>query len=118
MHIGEVYGRNYGIEDYFDEVVAIGGRIVKVITEKAGYVRPEQSDLVSFFGKYLAHYSVLVRLLSHMKTQCDAQARDASAPTIKVDQSAVFPQEIQRLVNDGFGAITRELNEWRAKAVA
>lgn len=68
MNIDEVYGRNYGIEDYFDELVAIGGRIVQIIREKAGYVRADQSadksDLVSLFGRYLAHYSVLDRLHS------------------------------------------------------
>lgn len=118
MHISKVYGQGYGIEDYFNELVAIGGRMVKVIAEGAGYVRPEQSDLVSIFGKYLAHYSVLDRLHSHMKAQWDAPVHGVSAPTIEVDESAVFPQEIQDLVDAGFGAITRELNEWRAKAAA
>jgi len=69
MHIREVYGQTYGIEDYFDEVVAIGGRIVNVITANAGYARPEPRDLVLVFGKYLAHYSVLGRLHSHMQDQ-------------------------------------------------
>jgi hypothetical protein len=115
MHIGEVYGRNYGIEDYFDQVVAIGRRMVKVIAEKAGYVRPEQSDLVSVFGKYLAHYSVLERLHSSMKVK---QAHGATAPAIVVDESAVFPREIQGVVDAGFAAIVTELKEWRAKAAA
>jgi hypothetical protein len=118
MHIDKVYGQNYGIEDYFDEVVSIGGRIVKVITEKAGYVRADQSELAAVFGKYLAHYSVLERLHSHMKARRDAKAHDQPSETIKVDESAVFPLEIQRLVDAGFGAITRELNEWRARAAA
>jgi len=127
MHIGEVYGRNYGIEDYFDEVIAIGGRMVTVIAEKAGYARPEQSDLVSVFGKYLAHYSVLDRLHSGMKTKHETpgrggdalnQTHDASAPAIVVDESAVFPKEIQGLVDAGFDAIVTALNEWRAKAAA
>lgn len=69
MHIGEVYGRDYGIEDYFDELVVIGGRIVDVIEQKAGYARPDQPDLPSVFGKYLAHYSVLNRLHSAMKAK-------------------------------------------------
>jgi hypothetical protein len=118
MHIDKVYGQNYGIEDYFDEVVSIGGRIVKVITENAGYVRADQSELAAVFGKYLAHYSVLERLHSHMKARRDAKAHDQTSETIKVDESAVFPLEIQRLVDAGFGAITRELNEWRARAAA
>lgn len=120
MHIDEVYGQNYGIEDYFDELVAIGGRIVAIIRENAGYVRPDQSDLVSVFGKYLAHYSVLDRLHSPRKKKRDALNQTHEVPThaIVVDQSAAFPQEIQGLVDDGFKAIARELNEWRAKAAA
>jgi hypothetical protein len=117
MQIGEVYGRNYGIEDYFNELVAIGGQIVDIIREKAGYVRPEQSELVSVFGKYLAHYSVLNRLHSDVKNALN-QAHGVSAPAIVVDKSAVFPEKIQGLVDDGFKAIIRELNEWRAKAAA
>lgn len=126
MHIREVYGRDYGIEDYFDEVVAIGGRIVDVITEKAGYARPEPPELVSVFGKYLAHYSVLGRLHSHMKSRYEALAQDdppgdqgdePSERAIAVDESAAFPREIQGLVDEGFGAINTELNTWRARAV-
>lgn len=120
MHIDEVYGQNYGIEDYFDELVAIGGRIVQIIRENAGYVRADQSDLVSVFGKYLAHYSVLDRLHSPMKKKRDAlnQTYEVPKQAIVVDQSAVFPQEIQKLVDKGFNAIAAELNEWRAKAAA
>jgi hypothetical protein len=122
MHIGEVYGRNYGIEDYFDEVVAIGGRIANVIVEKAGYVRPEPRELASVFGKYLAHYSVLNRLHTHTQAKYSrstgnsdsaTQADDMFVEDIAVDEAAVFPREINRLVDLGFDALNRELNEWR-----
>jgi hypothetical protein len=53
-----------------------------------------------------------------VKAKRDAKAHDESSETIKVDESAVFPLEIQRLVDAGFGAITRELDGWRARAAA
>jgi len=123
MHIGEVYGQNYRIEGYFDGLVEIGGEMVKIIREKAGYVRPDQLDLASVFGEYLAHYSVLDRLHSSMKAKHQAstkgsdaikEAQDASA----VDESAVFPQAIQGLVDTGYKAIIDDLDKWRAKAAA
>ncbi len=43
---------DYGIEQYFDELVAIGGRIVDVIEKKSGYTRPDQKDLIEMFGRY------------------------------------------------------------------
>lgn len=123
LHIAEVYGRGYGVEDYFDGIVAIGGRIVKVIEEKAGYVRPDQPELASLFGQYLAHYSVLERLNSHYKElhcRVRGQRQSSERPTVEVplsvDDSAVFPAEIQRFVESGFHAITVELNVWRMKA--
>jgi hypothetical protein len=119
MHINEVYGKGYRIEAYFDEIVAIGARIVKVIEEKAGYARPEQKELSSVFGKYLAHYSVLHQLHASMK-KAVLEGRDMhgheAAPAIIVDQSAVFPMEIQLLVNDGFDAINDEITRWRSQA--
>lgn len=128
LHIDEVYGKNYHIEDYFDAVVAIGSRIVKVIEENAGYARPEQSDQVlSVFGRYLAHYAVLERLYSQTKEKCypsgdtatgHAQPHVPTEQTISVDDSAVFPKEIQGLIDAGFKEIIRELNDWRAKAAA
>lgn len=125
MHIDQVYGRNYGIEPYFDGLVEIGDRIVEVISEKAGYARPEQNDLILVFGKYLAHYSVLQRLHSSSKEKHaarnvngGAESKDTLPADILVDESAVFPQQIQRLVDEGFQEINKELNEWRLKAAA
>jgi hypothetical protein len=121
MHLAQVYGRGYGIEDYFNQVVAIGGRIVKVIQEKAGFVRPEQVDLATVFGRYLAHYTVLERLHAHLKAKYDAASTGgdlgagAQQTPMNVDESAVFPSEIQKLVDAGFEAIRRELIEWGAK---
>jgi hypothetical protein len=113
MHLDQVYGCGYGIEDYFDEVVATGARITKVIQDRAGFVRPEQSDLVAVFGKYLAHYCVLERLHRHLKAR---QAGKPEEPMINVDVSAVFPSEIQKLVDTGFQAIRAELGAWGAKS--
>lgn len=123
LHLAEVYGREYGVEEYFDGVVAIGGRIVKVIEEKAGYVRPNQANLASLFGEYLAHYSVLERLNSrykekHGRGQKVSNAHQAASEELpmRVDESAVFPTQIQNFVDTGFYAINDELNAWRKRA--
>lgn len=118
MHIGEVYGRGYGVEDYFDEVVAIGGRMVKIIEEKAGYARPEQNKLLAVFGEYLAHYAVLKRLHSDMNARVHSKRKTVPAVRMKAHESAVFPQEIQELVDAGFEAINGELMQWRGKAAS
>ncbi len=118
MHIREVYGKGYGVEEYFDVVVAIGGRMVKIIEENAGYARPEQTELLAVFGKYLAHYSVLKRLHSDMQAPADAGGNQqrGTVGSMKVHESAVFPREIKRLVDEGFEAINKELLEWRSRA--
>jgi hypothetical protein len=126
LHMQEAYGRGYGVDDYFDGIVAIGARIVRVIEEKAGYVRPEQAELVSLFGKYLAHYSVLERLNAHSKKErglresggIASQIGDTIRPIMRADASAVFPAEIQGFVDSGFRAISDELDAWRIKASA
>jgi hypothetical protein len=118
LHLEHAYARRYGIEPYFDEVVAIGARMVAVIEGKAGYVRPEQKDLVQVFGKYLAHFRVLERLHAAMKArQQSVEHGNASSisDTMGVDESAVFPKEIQGLVDKGFEALNKELSEWRLK---
>jgi hypothetical protein len=120
MHISKVYGKDFGIEAYFDEVVAIGGRMVKVIEEKAGYARPEQKDLSSIFGRYLAHYSVLRRLHASVKAAVPVDGVVQAShftPEIVVDQSAVFPTEIQGLVDAGFDALNNDLSAWHSKAM-
>jgi hypothetical protein len=118
LHIEQVYGRGYGVDDYFSEIVETGGRMVKTIQEKAGYVRPEQNDLPAVFGRYLAHYSVLKRLHDHVTAQYGGASSGAHnpKPPIAVIEAAVFPREIDGLVAEGFWAITEELNSWRVKA--
>lgn len=114
LHIDEVYGRRYGIEEYFDEIVKIGGHITKVISEKAGYSRPGSSKLLAVFGRYLAHYSVLERLHCQVKTKLSTGGSSLDNEIV-VDGRAAFPQEIHRLVEQDFMAINQELSEWRAK---
>ena len=116
LHIDKVYGHAFGVEDYFDGIAAIGARIVKVIEENAGYARPEQRDLVSLFGRYLAHQAVLERLIKHHKSRLDNPSL-VLAP-MSVDESAVFPAEIQTVIDTGYHSITEELNAWRARAGA
>jgi hypothetical protein len=53
MHIDQVYGRGFGVETYFDEIVSIGARIVTIIEQNAGYARPEEEQLMNVFAKYL-----------------------------------------------------------------
>src|SRR6266404_2394121 len=126
LHIKEVYGRGFGVEDYFNAITDIGARMVKVIEEKAGYARPEQTKLVPLFGKYLAHQAVLERLVNYHKGRSvlnhrPGYASDAPVPPeqpMNVDESAVFPAEIQKVVEMGYRAIIEELNDWRAKATA
>jgi hypothetical protein len=124
LHIDKVYGQGYGVEDYFSEIVATGERMVKIIDEKAGYIRPDQNDLPEVFGRYLAHYSVLKKLYDHVKSGSEHSPRDTDdawstvpqRPPIAVIEAAVFPREIDGLVTAGFIAIREELNAWRAKA--
>jgi hypothetical protein len=114
LHIGNVYGCGYGIESYFDGVVACGARMVKVIEEKAGYIRPEQGELGSVFGQYLAHYSVLEKLHAYVKAKREDQPEEPLP--MAVVESAVFPTEIDMLIDSGFQAIRAELEIWRARA--
>ena len=114
LHIDEVYGRRYGIEEYFDEIIKIGALITKVISEKAGYARPGSSELLAVFGRYLAHYSVLERLHCQVKTKLSTGGSSLDNEIV-VDGRAAFPQEIHRLVEQDFMVINQELSEWRAK---
>ena len=114
LHIDEVYGRGYGIEEYFDEIIKIGGLITKVISEKAGYARPGSSELLAVFGRYLAHYSVLERLHCQVKAK-HSEGGSSLDNEIVVDGRAAFPHEIHGLVEKDFMAINQELSEWRKK---
>lgn len=114
LHINKVYGRGYGIEEYFDEIIKIGGLITKVISENAGYARPGSSELLAVFGRYLAHYSVLERLHCQIKVKL-AKGGSSLDNEIVVDGRAAFPHEIHGLVEQDFMAINQELSEWRAK---
>lgn len=112
LHIREVYGKNHGIDDYLDEIVAIGARMTTIIEEKAGYVRPDHEKLVTMFGQYLAHYAVLKRVHSAAR----ANGKSASGIDMAVDESAVFPRDIDMLVEQDFQAINRDLAAWRTRA--
>jgi hypothetical protein len=63
---------------------------------------------------YLAHYSVLERVHASVKSP----AESTGARGMAVEQSAASPQEIHGLVDTGFEALTKELNEWRMRAAA
>jgi hypothetical protein len=120
LHLHKVYGKAYGVDDYFDAIVAIGTRLQSIIEQKAGFARPEEDKLASVFGQYLAHYTVLMRLHSSLKVPSAAsgESRVSTLGALRIDESAEFPQEIERLVATGFRSINSELGEWKARAAA
>lgn len=106
QHLPEVYGKMYGVEPYFDDVVAVGERMADVIREKAGYARSEDSDLLVYLGKYLGHFFVLKRLYERAKAGQEIVVNEA-------DRAATFPKKIQKLVCEGFAEINKQVMEWR-----
>lgn len=123
MHISQVYGQGFGVETYFDEIVGIGERIVKIIEQQAGYARPQEKELMTVFAKYLAHFAVLKHLHEEAKRKLASEKAPTTAttspePSMTVDLSAVFPEELHGLINQGFEAITKDIEEWRRKAGA
>jgi hypothetical protein len=125
LHIDRVYGCGYGVETYFDEIVAIGSRIVDVIEEHAGYARPDDDKLIEVFAQYLAHFAVLKHLHGLAKSKAEQFSEEPGtvnsiepAPTrLIVDVSAVFPSELHDLVNAGFSAISQDIEHWRQRAI-
>lgn len=110
QHLADVYNRDYGVEPYFDDVVAVGERMANVIREKAGYARSEDADLLAYLGKYLGHFFVLKRLHERAKSRQDIVLNEA-------DRAATFPNKIQSLVSDGFADINKQVMEWRKPMV-
>jgi hypothetical protein len=125
LHISKAYGLGLGVDAYFDEIVAIARRIEKIIQESAGYARPEEEELMTVFGKYLAHVAVLKCLHQQMQKPIQEwpgadgrplpEERDGSAGMV-VDQEAVFPLRIRPLIYTGFAAITENIEKWRQRA--
>ncbi len=126
MHIDQVYGLGFGVETYFDEIVSIGGRIVTIIEQNAGYARPDEEQLMTVFAKYLAHFAVLKHLQGLAKARLEtarSQVKDSEKPLdsegqLRVDVSAVFPVELHELIDQGFKAITKDIEQWRGRALA
>ena len=118
IHISQVYGKGLGVETYFDDIVSIGKRIVTIIEQHAGYARPQEKDLMTVFARYLAHFAVLNHLHAEAKRSLLQTRADTGEPPMKVDLSAVFPEELHDLINNGFQAISRDIEEWRGKAGA
>jgi hypothetical protein len=122
LHIDQVYGHDFGVDTYFDEIVKIGERIVGIIEGNAGYARPEEAELMEVYAKYLAHYAVLqavhrtARLRARVARSKQPATSAAVAKAIVVDQAAVFPEELQTLIEKGFNALTGEVAAWQQKA--
>ena len=106
-HLGEVYGRDLGVEPLFDAVAAVADRIADIIKERAGYVRQEDVGLIEVMGKYLAHHVTLREVHGRIKEPKPDAAR-------YVNDDATFPTQIQAMVDTGFRALNRELAGWRA----
>lgn len=106
QHLTEVYHKGYGVEPYFDNVIAVGGRMADLIGEKAGYVRAEDTDLLTYLSQYLAHYLVLSRLHEQAKRGETIVINDA-------DRAATFPNLIQGLVICGYKEINELVMKWR-----
>lgn len=123
IHISEVYGHGFGVDTYFDEIVSIGAQMVKIIQQHAGYARAQEKDLMGVFAKYLAHFAVLkaVHKAAIGKSGPERANGSPSAPTptpaLQVNLSAVFPEVIHDLINQGFEALTVDIDQWHQKAV-
>jgi hypothetical protein len=120
IDISQVYGQGFGVEAYFDEIVSIGARIMSIIEQHAGYARPEQKNLMEMFAKYLAHFAVLKSVHEEAKGKLSPKSEGEGKRTagFVVNLSAAFPEDIHKLIDEGFVAITGEIEQWRQKAVA
>jgi hypothetical protein len=124
IHIFEVYGKGFGVETYFDEIVLIGAQMVKIIQQNAGYARAEEKELMVIFGKYLAHFAVLKSMHEAARAKLNPSSPDAGSgaatqsPAPEVNISAAFPDVIHVLINQGFEAITADIEHWRNRAAA
>ncbi len=107
-HLDDVYDKNFGVEPYFNDVVNVGAQIAELIKNKAGYLRAEDTSLVTVIGNYLAHFSVLHRLY-------ETRTNGGEINSIRLHQDAVFPTSMHTLVNDGFKNINAEIMLWRNK---
>jgi hypothetical protein len=123
LHIDQVYGHDFGVDAYFDEIVKIGGRIVGIIEGNAGYARPEEAGLMEVYAKYLAHFAVLqtVHRTARLRVRAARSSATSTAGTgvgraIVVDQAAVFPDELQTMVERGFTALAEDVAVWQQKA--
>lgn len=105
-HLSEVYNKGYGVEPYFDDVVDVGARLADVIREKAGFASQEDNELIKVMGEYLGHYLVLKRLHERAKEGKQVHANSA-------DELAVFPADLQTLVDNGFRSINTHIMTWR-----
>ncbi|WP_433967309.1 hypothetical protein [Tunturiibacter gelidiferens] len=126
MHMQHVYGQAFDVEIYIDEIVAIGSRVVNIIQEKAGYARAEEADLMGVFARYLAHFAVMahqhelakgLNSKNGIRVERDEPESQPRA-LLNVDLASVFPLELPSLINTGFLAITRDVEEWKRKTLS
>jgi hypothetical protein len=124
LHISRVYGQGFGVDTYFDEIVRIGHDMVEILKQQAGYARAEETDLMAVFGRYLAHFAVLSHVhkeAQNARSKLQTSRADGiggGGSALVVDLSAVFPEEIHGLINQGFDALTNSVQNWRQRAVS
>lgn len=125
MHMQHVYGQGFDVEIYIDEIVAIGSRVVNIIQEKAGYARAEEADLMGIFARYLAHFAVMAHQHelakelnpeNRIRVERD-EPKSQPRALLNVDLASVFPLELPSLINAGFLAITRDVENWKRKTL-
>jgi hypothetical protein len=109
LHLGQVYGKSYGVDNYFDDIVGIGEQITRVIQEKAGFARPDHKELIDMFAQYLAHFSILKRVHSDVQ---DHVKKGTQSAMVVLD-TAAFPRGLEGLIGTDYQSINRELEAWR-----
>lgn len=104
LHLSRVYGAGKGIEDYWTNWLKSVDALSKSLKEKLGLQGEDQhQDLMPVFGRYLAHYRVFKQLHAHAKkSQGEGKGAQVDSGAMPVGGAAVFPKEIQGLVDEGY----------------
>lgn len=104
-HMPQLAGDEINAGPLIDQVIAIGKRIVGVVSSRAGLVLPIQDLLTAAFGEYLAHFVVLKEVHTAMK--------EGKPP--RQYKTGFYPRSLNSLVDAGFDLIAHEIAEWEAR---
>jgi hypothetical protein len=92
------------------EIVAISDHIAALIHEQIGLVLPSNEALSDMLAKYLAHHSVMREAFVRATTKPELPPLSG--------YSAVFPRELDRIVEQDFAWLRQELSGWEASVQA